>query len=77
MTWDFETEPEFATQLDWIDSFVRGEVEPIDHLIAHGYDMNDPVPAAADLPAPRPRFRTAGCGPVISDRTSGAPATAS
>lgn len=43
MSWDFETEPEFQAQLDWIDSFVRDEVEPIDHLIAHGYDMADPV----------------------------------
>ena len=43
MSWDFETEPAFQTQLDWIDSFVRDEVEPIDHLIAHGYDMTDPA----------------------------------
>ncbi len=43
MSWDFDTEPDFQTQLDWIDSFVRDEVEPIDHLIAHGYNMADPV----------------------------------
>jgi acyl-CoA dehydrogenase len=43
VTWDFETEPEFQTQLDWIDSFVRHEVEPLDHVIAHGYDLTDPV----------------------------------
>ena len=30
MAWDFETEPEFQTQLDWIDAFVREEVEPLD-----------------------------------------------
>ena len=23
MTWDFETDPEFQAQLDWIDEFVR------------------------------------------------------
>src|SRR6516164_3035010 len=32
MAWDFATEPEFQRQLDWIDSFVRDEVEPIDAL---------------------------------------------
>ncbi|MCU1346541.1 MAG: acyl-CoA dehydrogenase family er 10-like, partial [Acidimicrobiia bacterium] len=32
MAWDFSTEPEFQAQLDWIDTFVREEVEPIDAL---------------------------------------------
>jgi len=43
VSWDFETDPDFQAQLDWMDGFVRDEVEPIDHLIAHGYDMADPV----------------------------------
>jgi len=30
--WDFETEPEFQAQLDWITEFVREEVEPLDVL---------------------------------------------
>jgi acyl-CoA dehydrogenase len=41
--WEFETEPEFQSQLDWIDAFVRNEVEPLDQVVAHGYDMTDPV----------------------------------
>jgi acyl-CoA dehydrogenase len=32
MAWDFETEPEFQEHLDWIETFVRDEVEPLDHL---------------------------------------------
>ena len=43
MSWDFETDPEFQAQLDWMDGFVRNEVEPVDHLISHGYDMTDPA----------------------------------
>ncbi len=35
MSWDFETEPEFQEKLDWIDEFVREEVEPLD-LFFHG-----------------------------------------
>ena len=27
MAWDFETEPEFQKQLDWVNEFVRREVE--------------------------------------------------
>ena len=30
--WDFETEPEFQAKLDWMDEFVREEVEPVDAL---------------------------------------------
>ena len=30
--WDFSTDPEFQAKLDWMDTFVREEVEPLDHL---------------------------------------------
>jgi acyl-CoA dehydrogenase len=42
MAWDFETEPEFQDQLDWMDSFVRDEVEPLDFVFAHYNDFGDP-----------------------------------
>ena len=32
MAWDFSTEPEFQAQLDWMDGFVRDEIEPLDVL---------------------------------------------
>ncbi len=35
MSWDFETDPEYQTKLDWADSFVRNEVEPLDYLYPH------------------------------------------
>jgi acyl-CoA dehydrogenase len=28
--WDFSTEPEFQAKLDWMDAFIRDEVEPLD-----------------------------------------------
>jgi acyl-CoA dehydrogenase len=43
MAWDFETEPEFQEELDWIDRFVREEVEPLDLVIRNPYDLSDPV----------------------------------
>ena len=43
MSWDFETDPEFQSELDWIDEFVRAEIEPLDHVIEHPYDLTDPV----------------------------------
>jgi acyl-CoA dehydrogenase len=30
MAWDFTTDPEFAEKLEWMDAFVRDEVEPLD-----------------------------------------------
>ena len=32
MAWDFTTDPEFQEQLDWMDDFVRREIEPLDTL---------------------------------------------
>ena len=32
MAWDFSTEPEFQEQLDWMEGFVRTEIEPLDLL---------------------------------------------
>ena len=42
MSWDFETDPEFQAELDWVDDFVRNEVEPVDQVIHHAWDMKDP-----------------------------------
>ena len=43
MSWDFETEPEYQKELDWVDAFVREEVEPLDLVVRHAWDMKDPV----------------------------------
>ena len=43
MAWDFETDEAFQTELDWIDEFVREEIEPLDFIITSPYDLNDPI----------------------------------
>jgi acyl-CoA dehydrogenase len=42
MSWDFETEPEFQRELDWIAKFVRQEVEPLDYVLGSPYEVTDP-----------------------------------
>ena len=42
MAWDFETEPAFQRELDWMDDFVREEIEPLDFVIGHPNDFSDP-----------------------------------
>ena len=41
MSWDFETDPEFQTKLDWVDTFLRDEVEPLDFVLSDPYDKSD------------------------------------
>ena len=43
MGWEFETDPEYQAELDWVDDFVRNEVEPVDMVIDHAWDMTDPL----------------------------------
>jgi acyl-CoA dehydrogenase len=43
MSWEFETDPAFQAELDWVDQFVTDEVEPVDQVISHAWDMADPV----------------------------------
>ena len=43
MTWDFQTDPAYQEKLDWVEQFIREEVEPADRLYEHPLDMSDPV----------------------------------
>jgi acyl-CoA dehydrogenase len=42
MAWDFETDPEVQDELDWVEEFVRTEVEPVDQVIQHAWNVRDP-----------------------------------
>lgn len=50
MAWDFETDPEFQEALDWMDDFVRREVEPLDHVLGSPYDITNPKNVALVRP---------------------------
>ena len=41
--WDFETEPDYQSKLDWVEQFVREEIEPLDFVLGDPYDKGDPV----------------------------------
>jgi acyl-CoA dehydrogenase len=41
MAWDFETDPDFQSKLDWVDTFLREEVEPLDFVFGSPYDKSD------------------------------------
>ena len=53
MAWNFETDPEFQKQLDWMATFVREHVEPLDLVFREPADPFDPSldgPAQAMAP---------------------------
>lgn len=41
MAWDFETDADFQKKLDWMDTFVTEEVEPLDHVFHTPTDKTD------------------------------------
>ncbi|MGH9258396.1 MAG: acyl-CoA dehydrogenase family protein, partial [Acidimicrobiales bacterium] len=43
MNLDFDVDSEFQEELDWADAFVTEEVEPLDFVLNHAWDMNDPL----------------------------------
>src|SRR6266536_526815 len=43
MSWGFETDPQFQAELDWVEEFVRTEVDPVDMLVEHAWDVTDPL----------------------------------
>ena len=43
MSWDVDTGPEFQKELDGVESLVSEEVEPVDFLVKHAWDMDDPL----------------------------------
>ncbi|MGW0022548.1 acyl-CoA dehydrogenase family protein [Rhodococcus sp. NPDC003382] len=43
MSWGFETDPEYQKVLDWAEEFVTTEVEPVDQVITHAWDLQDPL----------------------------------
>lgn len=42
MGWDFSTDPDFQAELDWMEGFVRDEVEPLDLVFRGPADPFDP-----------------------------------
>jgi acyl-CoA dehydrogenase len=41
MGWDFETDADYQKELDWVNEFVREEVEPLDLVLGDPYDKSD------------------------------------
>ena len=42
MSWGFETDADFQKELDWVEAFVREEVEPLEHVLGSPYDLEQP-----------------------------------
>jgi acyl-CoA dehydrogenase len=40
--WDFETDPEYQAKLDWVEDFMRNELEPLDFAPLDPYEKKNP-----------------------------------
>jgi acyl-CoA dehydrogenase len=40
--WSFQTDVDFQRDLDWIEQFVKTEVEPLDHVLGSQWDIHAP-----------------------------------
>lgn len=43
MAWEFETDPVYQQELDWVEQFVRERLETLDFVVRHPYDRSDPI----------------------------------
>src|SRR3954467_8346308 len=50
MAWDFETDAENQEKLDWVDQFVREQVEPLEFVLGNPYDKSDEKAMAVARP---------------------------
>lgn len=41
MGWDFTTDPDYQQQLDWVHTFVREEIEPLDDYLGSPFDVHN------------------------------------
>ncbi|TDH56395.1 acyl-CoA dehydrogenase [Mycobacterium eburneum] len=48
--WDFETEPDYQRKLDWVEEFMRAEVDPLDLVALDPYDRANPDTVAVLRP---------------------------
>jgi acyl-CoA dehydrogenase len=42
VAWEFETDPEFQAELDWMKRFVDEEVAPLEYVLGNHYDLKQP-----------------------------------
>ncbi len=56
MAWDFETDPQFQSQLDWMNEFVRSSVEPLEQVLGE-YKATDERFPTYHLPRVRERAK--------------------
>ncbi|PBC47561.1 acyl-CoA dehydrogenase family protein [Rhodococcus sp. ACPA1] len=43
MSWGFEPDDEYRKDLEWVDEFVTTEIEPVDRVVEHAWNVNDPI----------------------------------
>jgi acyl-CoA dehydrogenase len=72
MAWDFSTDPEFQTKLDWVERFCQDKVEPLDYVFPHAVRWPDPV-VKAYVRELQQEVKDQGLWAIFLDRELGGP----
>ncbi|HEX3794194.1 MAG TPA: acyl-CoA dehydrogenase family protein [Acidimicrobiales bacterium] len=72
MGWDFSTEPEFQELLDWVDTFCREEIEPLELVFPFAVRMKDPKMKALVDPL-KEQVKAKGLWAIFLDKDLGGP----
>ena len=72
MAWDFSTDPEFQTKLDWVERFCQEKVEPLDYVFPHAVRWPDPV-VKAYVRELQQEVKDQGLWAIFLDRDLGGP----
>src|ERR1044072_3326739 len=72
MAWDFSTEPEFQSQLDWVEQFCADEIDPID-LLAPAAARSRPPKLKALVDPLKQQVKDRGLWALFLDEELGGP----
>src|SRR6266581_3521490 len=72
MAWDFSTDPDFQTKLDWVERFCQEKVEPLDYVFPHAVRWPDPV-VKAYVRELQQEVKDQGLWAIFLDRELGGP----
>lgn len=72
MAWDFSTEPEFQEKLDWVETFCREEIEPLEYVFP--YAVRSKEPKVKELvKSLQDQIKAQGLWAIFLDRELGGP----
>src|SRR6476646_7828166 len=72
MAWDFSTEPDFQSKLDWVEAFCKEEIEPLEYVFPYPVRSPDPQ-VKAYVRGLQQQIKDQGLWAIFLDKELGGP----